>query len=54
MNVCAQRGDGLVALEIARDQRTSRCGPPTEKFMVRSLTVQCAVMSIDYMIKREK
>ena len=35
MNVCAQRYDGEMALEIARDQRTSRCGPPTEKFIVR-------------------
>ena len=36
MAVCAQHRDGVKALEVARDQRQSACGPPTEKFMVRT------------------
>lgn len=32
--MCANRGDGARALNLARDQRTSNCGPPQEKFMV--------------------
>ena len=35
MTVCANRGDGARALNLARDQRTACCGPPQEKFMVR-------------------
>ena len=44
MAVCATRGDGARALNLARDQRTSNCGPPQEKFMVRVLALYCTVV----------
>lgn len=44
--MCATRGDGARALNLARDQRTSNCGPPQEKFMVcyTVLVLFCAVL----------
>jgi hypothetical protein len=45
MTVCATRGDGARALNLARDQRTSNCGPPQEKFMVfYTVLVLCCVV----------